>query len=276
MSDAPDLAAWFARIGHLGAAPPTLPTLKALIRLHTAAIPFENLSPLLGEPVLLDLPSLQDKLLHRRRGGWCFEHNRLLWTMLEALGYDVQGLAARVLWQLPEGARPPRTHMLLRVRVEGADWIADVGFGGISFTAPLALQAEVIQPTPLGHYRLLARDGGYVVQALLGDQWATLYSFDLQPQQPADYEATNWWLATHPSSRFLGMLAAARATSDHRHTLRDGQYTCRDAHGQVVMQQQINSAAQAVQLLGDVFGINVPQGDAVLARLDALLGQSQL
>lgn len=271
MANAPDLAAWFARIGHTGPALPTLQTLKALIRLHAASIPFENLSPLLGEPVLLDPASLQDKLLHRRRGGWCFEHNRLLWVMLEALGFEVQGLAARVLWQQPEGAQPPRTHMLLRLVVDGEPWIADVGFGGLTFTAPLALQPDLVQHTPQGDYRLQSAGGGYVMQALLGEQWASLYSFDLTPQQPADYEATNWWLATHDSSRFLHMLAAARATADLRHTLRDCSYTCRDARGVVVAQQQVTTAVQAVRLLHEVFGIDVPQGDAVLARLDAVL-----
>jgi N-hydroxyarylamine O-acetyltransferase len=165
--------------------------------------------------------------------------------------------------------------MLLRLVVDGEPWIADVGFGGLTFTAPLALQPDVVHHTPQGAYRLQSAGGGYVMQALLGQQWASLYSFDLTPQQPADYEATNWWLATHDSSPFLHMLAAARATADLRHTLRDGSYTCRDAHGVIVAQQHVTTAVQAVSLLQKVFDIDVPQGDVVLARLDTVLQQSR-
>lgn len=271
MAVPPDLDAWFARLGYRGSPSVSIQTLSDLIRLHLAAIPFENLSPLLGEPVLLDLPSLQDKLLHRRRGGWCFEHNRLLWVMLSALGFEVQGLAARVLWQLPAQAQPPRTHMLLRLRVDGEDWLADVGFGGLSVTAPLRLQADAVQVTPLGCYRLVRLPHAWRLEAQLAGDWAPLYAFDLQPQQPQDYEATNWWLATHPQSRFLGMLAAARAGDGQRHALRDGLYTCRDAQGAVIEQRQLSDAGQAIELLQTVFGIEVPAGAAVHARLAGLL-----
>lgn len=268
---APDLAAWFARIGYRGQPTVSIQTLSELIRLHLAAIPFENLSPLLGEPVPLDLPSLQDKLLRRQRGGWCFEHNRLLWAMVSALGFEVEGLAARVLWQLPPQAQPPRTHMLLRLRVAGEDWLADVGFGGLSVTAPLRLQADAVQTTPLGCYRLVRLPEAWRLEAQLAGEWAALYAFDLQPQQPQDYEATNWWMATHPQSRFLTMLAAARAVNDRCHTLRDGRYTCRDAQGRVIEQRQLADADQAIQLLRVVFDIDVPAGEAVRARLAAVL-----
>lgn len=271
MAVPPDLDAWFARIGYRGQPSVSIQTLSELIRLHLAAIPFENLSPLLDEPVLLDLPSLQDKLLHRRRGGWCFEHNRLLWAMLSALGFQVQGLAARVLWQMPAQAQPPRTHMLLRVQVAGEHWLADVGFGGLSVAAPLRLQPDVVQATPLGHYRLLRHQDDWRLEAQLGGDWAALYGFDLQPQQPQDYEALNWWMATHPQSRFRGMLAAARADSVHRHTLRDGFYTCRDAQGAVVAQRALADIDQTLALLHEVFGIEVPPGQAVRGRLAALL-----
>src|SRR5450432_1089503 len=102
MSESPDLGAYFRRIAYEGAAPATLATLTELHALHAAAIPFENLSAFLGEPVKLDLASLEEKLVRGGRGGWCFEQNLLLSHVLIALGFDVTRLAARVRW----GASP--------------------------------------------------------------------------------------------------------------------------------------------------------------------------
>ena len=98
-----DLDAYFARIGYRGARAPTLEALTRIHALHVEAIPFENLSPFLGEPVPLDLESLQRKLVAGGRGGWCFEHNLLFSYMLLAMGYGVRRLAARVRWSVPPG-----------------------------------------------------------------------------------------------------------------------------------------------------------------------------
>jgi N-hydroxyarylamine O-acetyltransferase len=109
------LDAYFARIGYLGGRTPTLETPETIIARHTEAIPFENLNPLLRWPVRLDTASLEGKMMCGGRGGYCFEPNLLLKNVLNALGYRVTGLAARVLWNAPEGAITPREHMLPRV-----------------------------------------------------------------------------------------------------------------------------------------------------------------
>src|SRR5690349_12077583 len=96
MSDDPNIDAYFERIGFSGSIAPTLQTLETLHALHPAAIPFENLDPLMGVPVRLELKNLEQKLLFDKRGGYCFEHNLLFKAMLEDLGYDAAGLAARV------------------------------------------------------------------------------------------------------------------------------------------------------------------------------------
>ena len=108
-----DLGAYLARIGFDGHASPDLPTLQSIALRHPTAIPFENLNPLLGRPVPLDIGSLQRKLVEERRGGWCFEHNLLLGTALAAIGFHVEGLAARVHWNVAAGAVRPRSHMVL-------------------------------------------------------------------------------------------------------------------------------------------------------------------
>src|SRR5689334_9048986 len=132
-----DLDAYFERIGYTGAGTPTLDTLRVILLRHTEAIAFENLDPLLRRRVRLDAASLERKLVRDGRGGYCFEHNLLLRHALEGIGFAVTGLAARVIWNAPEGALRPRTHMLLRVQVEGTPYLADVGFGGQTLTGPL-------------------------------------------------------------------------------------------------------------------------------------------
>ena len=105
--DGPDLDAYFARIGYRGPREATLDVLKQLHALHPRAIAFENLDSFLGRPVRLDLASLEQKLVHARRGGYCFEQNTLFWKVLTALGFSVTGLAARVLWNQPEDSEGP-------------------------------------------------------------------------------------------------------------------------------------------------------------------------
>ncbi|TGT04040.1 arylamine N-acetyltransferase, partial [Mesorhizobium sp. M8A.F.Ca.ET.213.01.1.1] len=115
----------------------SLATLKALHRQHPQAIAFENLDPFLGHARKLDLASLQDKIFTHGRGGYCYEHNLLFMHALTALGFEVSGLAARVLWGQPDDAITARSHMLLRVEFDGHTYLADVGFGGLTLTAPL-------------------------------------------------------------------------------------------------------------------------------------------
>ena len=122
---------------------PTLDTLRTLVLRHTEAIPFENLDPLLGRPVRLDAASLEEKLVLGGRGGYCYEQNLLLRHALEALGFRVARLAARVLWNAPEGAVTPLTHMMLRVDLGEGSFLADVGFGTQPLLGPVPFEPSV-------------------------------------------------------------------------------------------------------------------------------------
>lgn len=145
MTDSLDLDAYLRRIGYGGERAPTLPVLQAIAARHTEAIAFENLNPLLRWPVRLDLQSLQDKMVRDGRGGYCFEQNLLLSAALTALGFQVGGLAARVLWNAPEGAVTARGHMLLRVELE-VPHVVDVGFGGLTLTGVLRRDFRLTLP----------------------------------------------------------------------------------------------------------------------------------
>ncbi|MEI9889370.1 MAG: arylamine N-acetyltransferase [Caulobacteraceae bacterium] len=162
-----DLDAYLARIGYAGPRQASLQVLRDLHRLHAAAIAFENLSPLMDAPVPLALPDLQAKLVHGGRGGYCYEHNNLFWAALASLGFQAQGLAARVRWRMPDDAPPrPRSHMALLAHLPEGPFIADVGFGAMTMSGPLALIAGAAQPTPHESFRLLsAADGAFDLQA---------------------------------------------------------------------------------------------------------------
>jgi N-hydroxyarylamine O-acetyltransferase len=269
-----DLDAYFGRLGYDGPSQPTLRTLTRLHALHADRIPFENLSPFAGEPVRLDLDSLQDKLLRRGRGGWCFEQNILLAHMLEALGYDVTRLAARVRWNVPPERVTPRSHMLLRVRLPEGDFIADVGFGGLTLSAPLKIEAGVEQATPHEPHRLVAQDSGYRLEARIAGAWSTLYVFELHAQQLADYEVSNWYLCHHPDSHFLKMVTAARAAPGVRHALRGVRYATHTADGKTE-RREIRDVDEYKALLENAFGIRLPEAPELDGKLAAMIERGE-
>lgn len=265
-----DLDAYLRRIGFAGRARPDLATLREIHRLHASAIPFENLSALVGEPIALDGASLERKLVRGGRGGWCFEQNLLLRHVLDAIGFRVRPLAARVRWNVPPHVQTPRSHCLLRVETEEGDHIADVGFGGQSFTAPLALVADVEQQTPHETFRLVAKNVPFfAVETRIEGAWQVLYVFDLVEALPADYEVSNWYLAHHPQSQFVNGVIAARADADRRHALRHTRYVVHHRDGRTE-RREIGDATELRELLAGPLAIrldDVPGLDARLASL---------
>ena len=282
-----DLSAYFARIGYDDARrpAPTLDTLRALHLLHPQAIPFENLDVLLGRPVRLDLASIQRKLVAGRRGGYCYEHNLLFRSVLEALGFRVQSYAARVLWGRADPAMPPRSHMLLVVELDEGAFVADVGFGGMTLSAPLALESGLEQITPHGAFRLEkidpdARLPHFRLDALIDGKWAPVYRFDFDPQYGIDYEMSNHFVSTYPQSIFLHNLMAARLAPGRRYGLLNRRLSTHDDHDGTT-HRDLASVADLRRALSEEIGIHLPDApdcanpvttadlDAALARLSA-------
>jgi N-hydroxyarylamine O-acetyltransferase len=267
--DAIDLDAYLRRTGHAPVAAPTLRALRTLAAAHVATIAFENLNPFLGVPVELELPAVQRKLVAGGRGGYCFEHNLLFGAALRAIGFEVTNLTARVLWGRPDDAITARSHMLLRVDVDGQARIVDVGFGGMTLTGVLELEADVQQATPHEPFRLVRLDGDWLMQARVRDAWRTLYRFDLQPQYPIDYRASNYYLSTHPESHFVTGLSVARAAPGRRLALRDREFAVHTTGGGTE-RRTLADAAQIRDVLQDAFLIHVPDHPQLDRRLDAL------
>lgn len=265
---------YFERIGYRGPASASLETLGAIHLRHALSIPFENLNPLLRLPVPLDIASLQQKLLRDGRGGYCFEHNLLLSHTLKLLGFSIRGLAARVLWNRPEGMATPRSHMLLLVEAEGERFIADVGFGGMVLSAPLRLVPDVEQQTPHEPFRLLAQGTAegdeFILQALVRGSWRPVYRFGLHEQLLPDYEVTNWYLSNCPSSHFRTGLSAARPGEQVRYALRDNALATHHLNGPTE-RRELQSVAEIKAVLTETFGLTLPKTPALDTALERIV-----
>ncbi|MBJ9238464.1 N-hydroxyarylamine O-acetyltransferase [Citrobacter braakii] len=209
----PFLTAYFARIGWSDLARVNIETLRALHLLHNAAIPFENLDVLLPREMQLDDLSLEEKLVTARRGGYCFEQNGLFERALREIGFTVRSLLGRVVLANPSSL-PPRTHRLLLVELQGEQWIADVGFGGQTLTAPIRLLANIEQKTPHGEYRLIQEGDDWILQFRHHEHWQSMYRFDLVVQHQSDYLIGNFWSAHWPQSHFRHHLLMCRHLPD--------------------------------------------------------------
>lgn len=252
-----DLEAYFGRVGYDGPHTPTIETLRALHSLHPAAIAFEAIDVLLGRGIDLSPKAIDAKLIDRGRGGYCFEHNSLFRRVLTTLGFDVEGLAARVLWMAPPGTPlPPQTHMALRVTVNGAPWLADVGFGGCVPTVPLRMDTSAPQPSPHETFRVVPCGTGHRVEAFRDEAWEPLYELSSEPRLAADYEPLNWYTSTHPNSRFRQSLIISRATPEARHTLNNARLT-RRIPGERGADSWLLDADQLERALSEVFGLPV-------------------
>lgn len=258
-----DVDAYCARIGYQGEREPTLEALQALHWLHPQTIPYENLDPLLGRPIRLDIESLQQKMLHDGRGGYCYEQNLLFAGALRALGFEVTELAARVLWRVPTGMHLPRTHLLLVITLDGERLISDVGFGGNVLTAPLKLNASGAQDTPHGPFQLIETHDGFILQAEIRDEWASLYRFDFAEQVMADHEQGNWYVSTHPLSRFRTGLLTARPDAKRRYALFNNELVVH-TRGEDTSKTVLATVSELRDVLGDVFGIRLPQNEPKL------------
>lgn len=256
----PDLDAYFTRLGYTGPRNVSFATLDGIHRHHAQTIPFENLDIQLGRRIAIDLPSIERKLVHDRRGGYCFEQNALLAAVLRALGFAVTTLIGRVRWQIPAEMETPLVHQFLRVDVPDAGpCLADVGFGSMSLYRPLRWLFDVAQPGCLEPRRLVQRDGSIAHQALINETWGDVYSFAPTPALPVDFEVANWFTCAHPDSAFQKNLRASLTLADRRFTLVNSEFKIRHADGRTE-QRTIATAAELLAILAEYFGLHFPPG----------------
>jgi N-hydroxyarylamine O-acetyltransferase len=264
-----DLDVYLRRIGWEGERRADVATLRGVHLAHMRAIPFENLDALRGMVPSLDPADLMAKLVHSRRGGYCYEHNTLFARALEALGFRVTLLSARVVVGADSIASRPRTHMALMAEVPGEPrpYLADVGYGAVgALPEPVPLVADVAfaaagrrhrlvhapHDGPLEMWLLQAHDAGK------GD-WISQYAFTLEPFEKPDFDVINWHIATHPRSPFTQRLYVQH-TDTIRHLLLDGRLLTRTGSDGTVTEREVTGEAEARRLLEEEFGITAPEG----------------
>jgi N-hydroxyarylamine O-acetyltransferase len=207
----------------LGALQPTASLLGALHQAHLLAVPFENLSIHYGQPITLKDETLYEKIVRRRRGGFCYELNGLFAWLLRRLGFTVTLLSARVA-QPDGGFSPEFDHLTLQAQdMEGVDWVADVGFGD-SFRFPLRLQSDLEQDGGDGYTYLLgtdAADASWLVRRRGEEDWEAQYRFSLRPHLMADFVERCQFQQTSPESHFTQRRICSLALPDGRVTLSD-------------------------------------------------------
>jgi N-hydroxyarylamine O-acetyltransferase len=209
---------------------PSLATLQALHMSHLLAVPFENLSIHYGQPIILEDAALFDKIVTRKRGGFCYELNGLFTWLLQRLGFQVTLLSAGVA-HADGGFGPEYDHLTLLVHdLSGADWLADVGCGD-SFRQPLRLEAATEQKEKDGHgYRFVREEQEsedktmrdyWILQRASGEAWESQYRFTLQPHVLADFTERCHFHQTSPESHFTQKRVCSLATPMGRITLSD-------------------------------------------------------
>jgi N-hydroxyarylamine O-acetyltransferase len=210
-----NVASYLDRIGYDGPTGPFAATLRSLHEHHLLAVPFENLDIHRGVPITCDLDRFYDKIVNRRRGGFCYELNGLFGALLRELGFEVTTLSARV--RNSEGEYGPEfDHMTLLVRAGETDWLADVGFGD-SFLHPLNMGSLEPQTDPAGQFRLESS----------GIEWTMLqedtpqYRFTLIPRELSDFTAMCHYQQSSPRSHFTRKTVCSQATRSGRVTLSD-------------------------------------------------------
>lgn len=186
-------------------APLDITFVKALQASHIARYSFNSLAVVMGEDISLDLDDISKKIVERGLGGYCFEHNKLTFELLKALGYDVKLVMARVLNNQEKDV--PRTHRLTLLDHQGSKYLIDTGFGGNCPIAPLLFQPDLLQTAGNDVYRILAKaNGEYDLQILKEGDYQTMYRFDLAVYTDADCLAGNFYSHRHPTAGFVNNL----------------------------------------------------------------------
>jgi len=251
-----DVSPYLERIGYEGSREPTLETLRALHRRHMLAVPFENLDIHLGRPIVLDETAFLDKIVRQRRGGFCYELNGLFAALLRDLGYDLDLVSGRVSNELGRFG-PEFDHLVLLVRLDGQQWIADVGFGD-SFLKPLALDGK--EHSSGGMLYFVDRwPEGFILLREENGVWSAKYVFTLQPHRLEEFAGMCVYHQTSPNSTFPRARICSRATPQGRVTL-SGMRLIQTVNDERT-ERMLESEEQYAQALEEYFGIELPNLD---------------
>ncbi len=229
------LADYLARIG-LDSVPATnAQGLAQLLRAQLRSVPFENLDVQAGKLVSLVPEDIVDKIVYRRRGGYCYEVNGVLAMALDALGFGYQIIGARPMFY-PQ--RRAKTHVILLVEADGQQWICDAGFGSFGLRAPVGLHQlgeEVVQEGEI--FKLVINERQeYVLQAKVKGEWVNQFGFDIYPMEWVDFVPANFFNSKSPDAIFVQRYLVMLQTAEGRKLLSGDQFKLMSATDECVTQ----------------------------------------
>lgn len=228
--------------------------LRELQSKHIARHSFNSLAVVLGQDLPLDAPSLFNKIVTQRRGGYCFEHNKLVMSVLSELGFKVQLLMAKVIYN--RDVDVARTHRITLLSFQGEDYIVDAGFGHFGARFPVKLELGLDQDQGDARYRIIKnQQDEYCYQVFKDNEFFTLYTFNLHHYSEAECLPAHFYSHKHPDAAFVNNLVICRKHFNHIKSLRNGEFH-RVQNG-VTKTTYITTAAELHQMLTEVFELDV-------------------
>ncbi|WP_063668954.1 arylamine N-acetyltransferase family protein [Aliivibrio fischeri] len=246
------LTHYFNRIGLPKDTALTIENLKMIHRAQHRTIPFENIDIVNGQSIQLADEVIYEKLVNNKRGGYCHELNGLLFTVLNALGFEARVLLGRVHLS-PEPT--VRGHRVTLVMFNGQQWLVDAGFGSFTPREPLPIEFDKELTTDLQVFRFLRdEDYGVLLQVKESGEWLSLYSLDMGYVCKGDLEYANHFSSTHPNSAFTSGVIAALSTAEGINTLSNQQLKIKK--NGVIQQIILEDETSYFKALKDCFGLD--------------------
>ena len=214
-----EIEKYLQRIGYDGSIQPTIELLQVLQKRHLLSIPFENLDIHYKVPIQLDLETIFEKVVIRKRGGFCYELNGIFYELLRSIGLDVKMISARVFDQGQQIFSPEFDHLAIIAKINSVDYLADAGFGEFAFT-PLKVEPDTIQNDERGNFRIERHDNSYYkVVKRAGEAWVPEYMFTLTKRDLSEFEDMCRYNQTSPLSHFTQNKFCSLATEKGRITV---------------------------------------------------------
>lgn len=262
-----DTRAYLQRIQYTGPIRTDHETLRQLSLAHLSSVPMETMDIHLGVPLVLDIDHLHHKIVERHRGGYCYELNGLFAELLRALGFQVDLLSARIT--RPDHVGPEFDHATLRVTIDGAAYLVDVGFGD-GFIEPMELVPGAHRHIDGRDYRLLEKAGELHLEVHDENGFDKGFILSLQPRRLDEFQARSDEHCNNPRSWFVRTRLATVTTETGRKTLMNDVLKIRDDGNTTII--HIRDSSHFARVLGDHFGLHLPRvpqtkGDSLTMRL---------
>lgn len=240
--------------------------LKRLQAQHMENMLFENLDIIVGRKIALDTPHLFDKMILKKRGGYCFELNTLYAELLKSLGFFPQPVLGRV-WLSNPKSTPPRNHLALLVKLEGKTYVTDVGFGGLVSRIPLNIHVATPIKDKDGLVRIIPfRDHQFMIQRQTTKGWSHLYSFETVEISEEDISISNYYMSTNPNSHFFYHKFVGKNTVDGRIALFNNKISFRKGV-QIMDKRRVAYGQDWLDILADEFSLLLDFSEGEMERL---------